>query len=74
MYVSFHLPTVPDVDCHDPDTLAAIRKNTDGLRGVSVERVWSELKRILVGQHAPDLIELMYKLGVADCISKLHTV
>ncbi len=63
-------PPVPDVDCHDSDTLTAIRENAVGLKGVSVERVWSELKRILVGCHAPHLIQLMYKLGVADCIGK----
>ncbi len=62
------LDLAPAVDCHDSDTLSAIRENVAGLRGVSIERVWSEVKKILVGSHAPHLVTLMYKLGVAHCI------
>ena len=50
--------------------MEAIRETAEGIRGVSVERVWSEIRRILVGCHTPHLIRLMYELGVAECIGK----
>ena len=57
-------------DGHDADTLAAIKETAEGLSGISVERVWTEMKKILVGRHAPHLINLMYQVGVAHYISK----
>lgn len=65
---------VPEIDKHDKDTLQAIQENAEGLRGVSVERVWSEIKKILVGNHAPHLIQLIYELGVAHCIGECTCV
>lgn len=53
---------------HDSDTLAAIKENAAGLRNVSVERIWLEMNRILVGNLAPHLIHLMYELGVSPNI------
>ena len=67
-YCNIHL--VPDINQHDPDTLEAIQENAKGLQGVSVERVWSEFKRILIGNHAPHLVEVMYKVGVAGYIGE----
>ncbi|XP_011405659.2 PREDICTED: CCA tRNA nucleotidyltransferase 1, mitochondrial-like [Amphimedon queenslandica] len=52
-------------NAHDPDTLTAIRDNAVGLTKISVERIWSEMSRILVGNHSPHLVSLMYELGVA---------
>ena len=68
MYVI--IPPVPHIDQHDPDTLEAIRENAKGLQGISVERVWSEFKRILIGNHAPHLVDVMYKVGVAGYIGE----
>ena len=53
---------------HNPSVLDAIRDTANGLKTISVERVWMEMSRILTGNHAPHLIQLMYQLGVANAI------
>nr|XP_003217863.3 PREDICTED: CCA tRNA nucleotidyltransferase 1, mitochondrial [Anolis carolinensis] len=53
---------------HEPKTLEAIKANAKGLAGISGERIWMELKKILVGNHANHLIRLMYELDVANYI------
>ncbi|XP_060724332.1 CCA tRNA nucleotidyltransferase 1, mitochondrial [Tachysurus vachellii] len=53
---------------HDPDTLGAIRDNGRGLAGISGERIWVELKKMLVGNHAAHLLELIYELELAQYI------
>ena len=55
-------------DQHDSNTLAAIRENASGLSNISVERIWLEMSRILIGNLAPHLISLMYELGVSHYI------
>ena len=57
-------------DTHDEDTLADIRETAIGLADISVERIWTEIKRILIGNYAPELLKLMYELGVAEYICK----
>ncbi|PIO73817.1 tRNA nucleotidyltransferase/poly(A) polymerase family protein [Teladorsagia circumcincta] len=37
---------------HDAETLKAIKENSQGLAGISAERIWTELKRIVVGRMA----------------------
>lgn len=49
---------------HDPDTLEAIRLNTNGLEGVSGERLSVEFRKILEGPLYCPLICLMYELSV----------
>ncbi|XP_036601615.1 CCA tRNA nucleotidyltransferase 1, mitochondrial-like [Trichosurus vulpecula] len=49
---------------HDSKTLEAIKKNAKGLAGISGERIWVELKKILVGNHANHLVHLVYDLDV----------
>ncbi|KAF5904283.1 CCA tRNA nucleotidyltransferase 1, mitochondrial, partial [Clarias magur] len=53
---------------HDPETLEAIRDNARGLGAISGERIWVELKKMLVGHHADHLLELIYKLDLAQYI------
>lgn len=53
---------------HEPETLEAIRDNASGLAAISGERIWVELKKMVVGNHAEHLLELMYKLGLAQYI------
>ncbi|XP_034962495.1 CCA tRNA nucleotidyltransferase 1, mitochondrial [Zootoca vivipara] len=53
---------------HEPETLEAIKENAKGLAGISGERIWVELKKILVGNHVNHLIRLMYELEVAGYI------
>ena len=55
---------------HDPETLAAIRENGRGLAAISGERIWVELKKMVVGNHAAHLLELMYNLDLAQYIGK----
>ncbi|XP_054834988.1 CCA tRNA nucleotidyltransferase 1, mitochondrial [Eublepharis macularius] len=50
---------------HDCKTLEAIRENAKGLAGISGERIWMELKKILAGNHVNHLVRLMYELDVA---------
>lgn len=55
-------------DNHEEETLSAIRKNMSGLRQISGERIWMELKKILAGNYSKDLILLMLDLGVSPYI------
>ena len=53
---------------HAQMTLNVIRRCAIGLRNVAVERVWTELSRILTANFAPSLLKLMYELNVAENI------
>ncbi|XP_053157598.1 CCA tRNA nucleotidyltransferase 1, mitochondrial isoform X2 [Hemicordylus capensis] len=53
---------------HESQTLDAIKENAKGLAGISGERIWVELKKILVGNHVNHLVHLMYELNVAGYI------
>lgn len=55
---------------HDPETLEAIAENAKGLGGISGERIWVELKKILTGNHVNHLIHLIYDLDVAPYIGE----
>ena len=57
-------------DQHDSDTLEAIRETAPGLEGISVERIWMEMKKILIGNHAPHIVKLMYELQVSKYIGE----
>jgi poly(A) polymerase/tRNA nucleotidyltransferase (CCA-adding enzyme) len=52
----------------DAAALAAIRAGVPGLAGLSVERVWSELARILSAPDPRAAIALMAELGVLQAI------
>lgn len=67
-YFRFYGKIVDKPGDHDPETLEAIAENAQGLAGISGERIWVELKKILVGNHANHLIHLMYELDVAPYI------
>ncbi|KAM6947392.1 CCA tRNA nucleotidyltransferase 1, mitochondrial isoform 1-T2 [Lycodopsis pacificus] len=53
---------------HEAETLAAIKENGRGLAAISGERIWMELKKMVVGNHAAHLLELMYSLELAQYI------
>lgn len=55
---------------HAQMTMKIIEKCASGLRNVAVERVWTELSRILTANFAPSLLKQMYELGVAENIGK----
>lgn len=69
-YFRFYGRIAPVPDQHDPATLEAIRETCKGLENISVERVWTEMGRILVGNHAPNLVRTMYSLDVAKYIGR----
>lgn len=85
MYIVIYIKTKQSVyDCcrfygrvatepgqHDSDTLEAIRDNARGLAGISGERIWVELKKMLVGNHAAHLLELIYELDLAQYMGKI---
>lgn len=58
-------------DDHEPGTLAAIKANGHGLAQIAGERIWVELKKLVVGNHAGPLLELIYSLGLAQYIGKM---
>lgn len=51
---------------HEPQTLVAIKENGCGLASISGERIWMELKKLAVGNHADHLLELIYSLDLAQ--------
>ncbi|XP_007440690.1 CCA tRNA nucleotidyltransferase 1, mitochondrial isoform X2 [Python bivittatus] len=67
-YFRFYGRIAERPDDHDTPTLEAIKENAKGLGGISGERIWMELKKILVGKYVNHLIRLMYELKVTDYI------
>lgn len=67
-YFRFYGRISETADDHVKSTLEVIRKCSAGLKNVAVERVWTELSRILIANFAPSLLKLMYELGVAENI------
>ncbi len=52
----------------DKDTLEAIKKNAPGLKQISGERVWMEMRKILEGDHTVELLKKMVETGVDKAI------
>jgi poly(A) polymerase len=48
----------------DPDTTEALRAGIPGLAQLSIERVWSELRGILITPNAAEAVTLMDQIGV----------
>lgn len=67
-YFRFYGRVASEAGKHRPDTLLAIRENGRGLAAISGERIWVELKKLLVGNHAAHLLELIYELDLAQYI------
>ncbi|CAN0039217.1 CCA tRNA nucleotidyltransferase 1, mitochondrial [Lampetra fluviatilis] len=67
-YFRFYGSVAEHADAHEPQTLVAIERNAGGLAGIAGERIWVELKKTLMGNHASHLFALLYKLGVAPHI------
>ncbi|KAM3621316.1 uncharacterized protein V6R79_009423 [Siganus canaliculatus] len=65
-YFRFYGRVALKADDHEPETVAAIRENGRGLAAISGERIWVELKKMVVGNHAAHLLELMYNLEIAQ--------
>ncbi|BHF65255.1 CCA tRNA nucleotidyltransferase 1, mitochondrial [Sparganum proliferum] len=65
-YFRFHGRLAPDSERHDEYTLKAISENSEGLRNVAGERIWMELKQILLYPSAPSLLRHMSLTGVCS--------
>ncbi|KAA0712810.1 CCA tRNA nucleotidyltransferase 1, mitochondrial [Triplophysa tibetana] len=67
-YFRFYGRVAAEPGQHEPETLEAIRENANGLACISGERIWVELKKMVVGHHAGHLLELIYELGLPQYI------
>ncbi|XP_028262124.1 CCA tRNA nucleotidyltransferase 1, mitochondrial isoform X1 [Parambassis ranga] len=67
-YFRFYGRVALEPNDHEPETLTAIRENGRGLAAISGERIWVELKKMVVGNHAAHLLELIYTLDLAQYI------
>lgn len=67
-YFRFYGRVALEAEDHEPETLSAIRENGRGLAAISGERIWMELKKMVVGNHAGHLLELIYNLDLAQYI------
>ncbi|XP_069681906.1 CCA tRNA nucleotidyltransferase 1, mitochondrial isoform X2 [Periplaneta americana] len=67
-YFRFYGRIAEHANCHEERTLQAIKENVDGLSGISGERIWSELERILRGNFAGDIMKIMLSLGIGPHI------
>ncbi|XP_017037577.1 CCA tRNA nucleotidyltransferase 1, mitochondrial [Drosophila kikkawai] len=55
-YFRFYGRIAKDANNHDEATLAAIKENAEGLARISGERIWMELKKIVVGNFGSELL------------------
>ncbi|GAB1603389.1 CCA tRNA nucleotidyltransferase 1, mitochondrial-like [Argonauta hians] len=63
-YFRFWGRICPQNGSHDSASLKAIEENAAGLSGVAGERIWIEIKRIVSGPNAPNVVATMAKIGV----------
>ena len=57
-----------DKPTFDKETMQAIANNTDGLKQLSVERVWMEMGKILSGSNIQQILNAMQETGVLGAI------
>lgn len=55
------------LDRASPDA-EAVRENAAGMSRISVERVWSEMQRILQGPRPGGIVDMMWDLGVLSAL------
>ncbi|CAG9860389.1 unnamed protein product [Phyllotreta striolata] len=67
-YFRFYGRICEDPNKHEPATLKSIRENAHGLANISGERIWMELKQILEGNFAGDLLITMLESGLTPYI------
>lgn len=66
------IATTPDE--HEPETLKIIADNAQGLQKISGERIWVELKKILQGNFAGDLMLSLVKCGLGENIGECREI
>ena len=58
----------------DKETLKAIKINSKGLAGISVERIWQEISKLLVGSSAYETLRYMETTGINKIIGLNNSV
>lgn len=72
IYFRFYGRIAINPNSHDEETLKAIKENGQGLKDISGERIWMELKRILEGNFAGELIKTILECDLGTYIGKSH--
>ncbi|EFA06191.2 CCA tRNA nucleotidyltransferase 1, mitochondrial-like Protein [Tribolium castaneum] len=67
-YFRFYGRIAKEADKHEEGTLNAIRENKEGLGNISGERIWMELRKILEGNFAGDLLIKIIDCGLSSYI------
>ncbi|KAF5275017.1 hypothetical protein FQA39_LY06954 [Lamprigera yunnana] len=67
-YFRFYGRIAKQPDGHEESTLKAIRNNVQGLEKISGERIWVELKQILEGNFAGELMSTILEMEIAPYI------
>lgn len=81
-YFRFYGKIAQEPDVHDPDLLKIISLNANGLSRISGERIWVELKKILQGNFANELLTKIIECKLSEHIGlpenpnleKLHSL
>lgn len=67
-YYRFYGRIAESPDSHEAPTIDAIRENIHGLKQISGERIWMELKKILLGNYGPELLINLLEQGAGPHI------
>ena len=67
-YFRFHGRISEKEDCHESETIDAIRRNVKGMEMISGERIWMEWKKILLGRFPGSLTLKMIEVGLGTYI------
>lgn len=67
-YFRFYGRLAKESNKHESTTLEAIRKNVQGLGQISGERIWTELRQILEGNFAGELMITILDVGIGPYI------
>lgn len=67
-YYRFYGRIADSADNHETFTIDAIRENIEGLANISGERIWAELKKILMGNYGAELTRNLLEQGAAQFI------
>ncbi|CAC5405693.1 cca [Mytilus coruscus] len=63
-YFRFYGRIAEKANDHEESTLNAIKENASGMKIISGERIWMELKKILCGNHSGDILPTMLQLDL----------
>lgn len=73
MFFRFYGRIAEKSNSHEEATLLTITENIMGLKQISGERIWGELKKILSGNFAIDLLKTMFNCQIAPFIGKQNS-